>query len=56
MVRDGHWSLAEMVIGGSLAPHKSLLIHTPLWIVRVGKKLSVKADLAIYSYVYGVSG
>ena len=45
---------------GGLTPHASLVMacsgSTPLWIDRVGKKPSVKADLAMYSCVLGVSG
>ena len=34
-------------------PHKPCSV--PLWFDRVSKKLSVKADLTIYSHVFGVS-
>ena len=50
-----------MVVGSSLPPHASLLMpHSgstgSVVHLCVGKKQSVKADLAIYGYVLGVSG
>ena len=55
----------ETVLGSSLAPLTSVLMSftgptdpvvPPCWFDRDGKKPSVKTDLAIYSYVFGVSG
>ena len=45
----------------SLVPHVVLLmpsraINTPWWFDSISKKPSVKADLAIYGQVLGVSG
>ena len=51
--RGGRWS--------SLAPHAALLMPhrlccDSLWLDRVGKKPSLKADLLIYTYIVTVSG
>ena len=52
---------AEVDIGSSLAPHATLLMppRCPTGSVvtpHVGKRLSLKVDLAIYSYIVTVSG
>ena len=54
-------SRVEVDVGNSLAPHATLLMPHRLrcdssWLDRVSKKLSVKADLAINSYIVTVSG
>ena len=55
----------EVVVSSRLAPPTFLinaiqrphrLFSAPLWFYRVGKKPSVKADLAIFSHVLGTSG
>ena len=51
-----------MDLGSSLAPPPIDLqllywpYNAPTWFYRVSKKPSMKADLAIYSYVIGFSG
>ena len=50
-----------MVISSSLTPLAALLVphrpcSGPLWFYRVGKRPPVKADLAIYSLIVGMSG
>ena len=55
----------ETVVSNSLTPKVALLVphqwphrpcSGPLWFYRVGKRPPVKADLAIYSPINGVSG
>ena len=48
------WSLA--VLWHHSHPRIHRLCGAPLWFYRVGKKPSVKADLAIFSHVLGTSG
>ena len=62
---QSHWYY-QMAISSSLTPLATQLmplsgsIYIPcsglLWLYRVGKMLPVKADLAIYSSISGVSG
>ena len=52
---------ANTGLSSSLVPHAVLLMplrtmKCPLWFHSINKKPSVKADLAIYSLVLGVSG
>ena len=52
---------AQTAVRSSLVPYAVLLMHprtmnAPLWFHSIGKKPSVKADLAIYCLVLGVSG
>ena len=56
--RGGHQqqvgTLTHILINAIQKPHR--LCSAPLWFYRVGKKPSVKADLAIFSHVLGTSG
>ena len=52
---------AKTAVRSSLVPHAVLLMlsramNAPWWFESIGKKPSVKADLAIYDKVLGVSG
>ena len=57
---------AQMVVSSSLTPQAALLVHAhqwphrpssgPYWFYRVCKRPPVKADLANYSLVVGMSG
>ena len=52
---------AQTVVSSSLTPQAALLVPIsgpidPVVVYRVGKRPSVKADLAIYSLVVGMSG
>ena len=53
--RDGHWQefcTLLILISALQWPHR--LCNAPMRFYRVGKKLFVKADLAIYSHVADV--
>ena len=55
--RDSHWQLSgtqSILISAPQWPNKTC--NAPTWLHRVGKKPSVKADLAIYSHAVDASG
>ena len=55
--RDGHWQqFGTQPILISAPQWANRLCNAPTWFYRVGKKLFVKADLAIYSQVVDVRG
>ena len=57
IVRDGHWQQAgtqPILISAPQWPNTTCNALT--WPYRVGKKLSVKADLPIYSHAVDASG
>ena len=56
LVQSTGWAMAA--VRSSLVPHAVLLMprNTSSWFNNIGKKPSVKADLAIYDQVLGVSG
>ena len=56
MGRDGHsqqFDTTPILISAPQWPHKPC--NAPTWLYRVGKKPSVKADLAMYSHTVDVS-
>ena len=55
--QDGHWQqFGTQQILISALQWANRPCNAPTWFYRVGKKPSVKADLAIYSYALDVSG
>ena len=55
--RDGHWQQSgtqPILISTPQWPHRTC--NAPTWLYRVGKKLSMKAHLAIYSHTADASG
>ena len=55
--RDGHWQQSDtqpILISVPQWPNRTC--NAPTWPYSVGKKLSVKADVAIYSYTVDVAG
>ena len=56
MGRDGHcqqFDTTPTLIGAPQSPHRPC--NAPMWVYTVGKKPSVKADLAMYSHTVDVS-
>ena len=55
--QDGHWQQSDTQTILISAPQWSnRTCNAPTWPYRVGKKLSVKADLAIYSHTADAAG